>query len=254
VHLQDWPDKASFAADEALVKRMDLARAVCSAAASVRTAQNLRNRLPLSTLTVAHAGHTVLEPLREVIAEEANVKQVVFAEDPTAFGAEVLAVNSRIVGKRVGGKMKDVLAAAKAGNWHRVGGGAVEVAGEVLQPAEFELRFQAKEGLSATPFDGAAGVVVLDTKVTPALEREGLARDFIRLVQVARKEADFKITDRIAINVKAGPAASEAIRAHLGEVKAETLATSLDFADAPAGTVSETKLGDETVTIGIKVA
>ena len=61
VHLQDWPDAAAFAVDAALVERMDLARAVCSAAASVRTAKNLRNRLPLRRLTIAHPRHAILD-------------------------------------------------------------------------------------------------------------------------------------------------------------------------------------------------
>ncbi|MBN8996305.1 MAG: isoleucine--tRNA ligase [Rhizobiales bacterium] len=255
VHLQDWPDASAFASDAALIERMDLAREVCSAAASIRMAKNLRNRLPLRRLTVAHPNHAVLAPLREVIAEEVNVKEVVFAGDPTKFGAEVLAVNARIAGKRLGGAMKDVLAAAKSGNWKRVGGDAIEVAGQVIRPEEYELRFRAAEGLDAASFAGSAGVVVLDTKVDADLEREGVARDFIRMVQVARKDAGFNIADRIAIEVKAGPAVSEAVKAHADMVKGETLAVSLASIDkAPAGFVSEGKLGDETIAIGVKVA
>ncbi len=226
VHLQDWPDASAFAVDAALVERMDLARDVASAAASVRTAKNLRNRLPLAKLTVAHPRHATLAPLRDVIAEEANVKQVAFADDPSAFGAEVLVVNPRIIGKRLGGAMKDILAASKAGEWKRLDAGAVEVAGQRIEPGEYEIRFQTKGGLDAVSFDNNAGVVVLDTAVTPALEREGLARDFIRLVQVARKDAGFNVADHIAIEVKAGPAAAAAIDAHLDEVKRETLGVS----------------------------
>jgi isoleucyl-tRNA synthetase len=254
VHLADWPDASAFAVDAALVERMDLARAVCSAAASIRTAKNLRNRLPLRRLTVAHPRHAMLEPLRDVIAEEANVKEVVFADDPTKFGAEVIAVNARIVGKRLPAAMKDILAASKSGRWKRLDNGAIDVAGNRIEPGEYELRFKAQEGLDATSFDGSAGVVVLDTKVDAALEREGVARDFIRLVQVARKEANFNIADRIRIEVQAGEAVRAAISAHEAMVKGETLGVSLDFADAPKGTVSEGKLGDETVKIGVQVA
>ncbi len=254
VHLEDWPDASAFAVDEALVARMDLARDACSAAASIRTAKNLRNRLPLRKLTVAHPRHATLEPLRAVIAEEANVKEVVFADDPSAFGSEVLAVNSRIVGKRVGKAMKDILAAAKAGDWHAVGGGAVEVAGQVIQGDEYELRFRAAEGLDAASFDASAGVIVLDTAVDAALEQEGVARDFIRLVQVARKDAGLNVSDRIRIEVKAGTAANDAIAAHLDAVKQETLAVAYDAVEAPGGFVSEGKLADEPIAIGVSVA
>ena len=255
VHLEDWPDASAFSVDADLVARMDLARAVASAAASIRTAKNLRNRLPLASLTVAHPNHRVLAPLSEVIAEEANVKQVVFADDPSTFGAEVLVVNPRILGKRLGAAMKEVLAAAKAGKWRRLDGGAVEVAGQRIEADEYEVRFQAKAGLDAASFDGNAGVVVLDTTITPELEREGLARDFIRLVQVARKDAGFNVADRIAIMVKAGPVAEAAIAAHVADVKSETLAVSLAVGDGdPAGTVSEAKLGDEPIVLGLSVA
>jgi isoleucyl-tRNA synthetase len=255
VHLQDWPDAGAFDGDVTLVERMDLARAVCSAAASIRTASNIRNRLPLRKLTIAHPRHAILKPLKDVIMDEANVKSIAIADDPSAFGSEVLVVNPRLVGKRLGSAMQAVLAEARAGEWKRLPDGAVEVAGNRIEPGEYEVRFQPKAGLAAAPFDGNAGVVVLDTNVTPELEREGLARDFIRLVQVARKDAGFNVADRIAIEVRAGAAANDAISAHLDAVKHETLAVSFDRTDAtPAGHVSEAKLADEPIAIGVRVA
>jgi isoleucyl-tRNA synthetase len=282
VHLQDWPVAATLVethdyqgwflasrgiaippAEEYgvdLVATTDLVRNACSAAASIRTGKNLRNRLPLLKLTIAHsafaddAHRSIMETFKPVIAEEANVKEVVFADNPSQFGSEVLVVNPRIVGKRLGGAMKDILAAAKAGQWKRLDAGAVEVAGNRIEPDEYEVRFQTQGGLDATSFDGNAGVVVLDTKVTPELEREGLARDFIRLVQVARKDAGFNVADRIAIEVNAGPTAAAALDAYLADVKGETLAVSLTKTATPAGTVSEAQLGDEAITLGVRVA
>jgi isoleucyl-tRNA synthetase len=254
VHLQDWPDASRFASETALVERMDLARDACSAAASIRMAKNIRNRLPLRKLTVAHPRRDLLEPLRDVIADEANVKEVAFASDPKAFGSEVLVVNPRVVGKRLGSLMKAVLEAAKAGAWKKLPDGAVEVAGTRIEKDEYELRFRATEGIDAASFAGNAGVVALDTFVDEALAREGLARDFIRLVQVARKEAGFAISDRIHIEVKAGADTEAAIRAHQDMVKAETLALSVDFVPVPSGTVSTPSLQDEKVTLGVRVA
>ncbi len=256
VHLQDWPDASAFDPDWALVERMDLAREACSAAAAIRAAKNLRNRLPLRQLTVAHAAKVDrLVPFLEIIKDEANVKDVAFSSEPSAFGAEVLVVNPRAVGKRLGPAMKAVLAAAKAGQWRRTNDAAVEVAGERIEKDEYDIRFQPKEGLAAAPFAGNAGVVVLDTEVTPELEREGLARDFIRLVQMARKDAGFNVSDRIRIEVKAGPAAGEAIGGHIEAVKKETLAVSCELTEGtPTGRVSEAKLGEEPIAIGVRVA
>jgi isoleucyl-tRNA synthetase len=255
VHLQDWPQAEAFQTDVALVEQMDLARAVCSAAASIRTAKNLRNRLPLRTLTVAHQRNAILQSLRDVIADEANVKDVVLVNDPARFGAEVLVVNPRLVGKRLGKAMQAVLAEARAGEWKRLPDGAVEVASHRIEAGEYELRFAAKEGFDAASFDGNAGVVVLDTRVDAALEREGLARDFIRLVQVARKDAGLNVADRIRIEVKAGEIGAAAIAEHLDAVKQETLAVAFRRTEGtPGGFLSEAKLGDEAITLGIRAA
>ncbi len=255
VHLQDWPDAEALQADQALVDRMDLARNAASAALSIRMAKNLRTRLPLRRLTIAHPHNDTLRPLREVIADEVNVKEVMIESDPAAYGATEAAVDARLVGKRLGKAMKDVLAATRSGNWHDVGGGAIEAAGEVLRADEYELRFRPREGLDAVAFSGSAGVVVLDTKVDAELEAEGVARDFIRLVQVARKNAGFEISDRIHMTI----AVSEALRAllelHKHLIKRETLALSLAFGDTDrAGTVSNAKLNDEPIVIGLERA
>lgn len=203
---------------------------------------------------MAHPGHDKLALLKDVIADEVNVKEVVLAEDPSAFGQVVLAVDPKI-GKRLGKGLKDVLAAARAGQWKALGEGRYAVAGETIEPGEYELRFKANEGLDAVPFDGAAGVVVLDTEVDAALEREGIARDFIRLVQVARKDAGLNVSDRIHIEVKFADGAGDAVLAHEATVRAETLAETLrPTNDVPEGFVSETKLLDEPVSIGVRVA
>jgi len=254
VHLADWPDASAFVSDPALVERMDLARTVASAALSIRTVKNLRTRLPLRRLTVAHPGFEKLALLKDVIADEVNVKEVVLASDPAAYGEVVLAVDPKI-GKRLGKNLKDVLNAARAGQWEELDGGRYAVAGQTIEPGEYELRFKANEGLDAVAFDGAAGVVVLDTEVDAALEREGVARDFIRLVQTARKEAGFNIADRIHIEVKIANGLGGALVDHAETIRAETLAETLrPTNDRPEGFVSETSLLDEPIEIGVRVA
>lgn len=254
VHLADWPDAGALVNDPVLVERMDLARSVASSAASIRTIKNLRTRLPLRSLVVAHPDHAKLEPLVGVITDEVNVKEVTFVDDPSAYGRPVLTPNLPVVGKRLGAQLKGVIAAAKAGEWKPVGD-AVEVGGVTLAAGEYFLKFQANEGVDAAPFDGSAGVVVLDTHVDEGLEREGIARDFIRLVQVARKEAGFRISDRIHIEVKAANDAATAIVDHEETIRAETLAETLRPTDGePEGFVSRSTLDDQPIEIGVRVA
>ena len=254
VHLEDWPDAGAFVRDEDVLSRMDMARAACSAALSLRTAKNLRVRLPLRRLTIAHADSALVEPLLGVIAEEVNVKEVTLSGDPDQFGSVVLGVDPRI-GKRLGKQMKDVMAAARAGDWTALEDGRVEVGGQTIEADEYELRFQPAKGVDAAAFSGASGVVALDTAVDEALEREGLARDFIRQVQTARKEADLHVADRIVLSVKAGDDLAGALNAHKDMIMAETLATAMSVGhEDPPGHRHAAELGEHLVEVGIEKA
>ena len=76
------------------------------------------------------------------------------------------------------------------------------------------------------------GFVVLDTVVTPELEAEGLARDVVRGVQQARKDAGLEVSDRISLTVGGSDATRAAVEAHRDLIATETLATSLTVSDA----------------------
>src|SRR5262249_34099166 len=155
--------------------QMDLVRDVCAGVLSVREEKNLRTRLPLKTLTVAHPDVATLTPYRELIAEEINVKAVGFSADPAQTGERRLVVRPQI-GKRSGPKMKDVMAAVGRAEWSELPDGRVAVAGIELGPEDFSLRVVTPEGLDSKPFDQGRGLVVLDTRVYQDLEREGFAR------------------------------------------------------------------------------
>jgi isoleucyl-tRNA synthetase len=101
-----------------------------------------------------------------------------------------------------------------------------------LEEGEFELRLvaRASEGAAvAAPLAEAGGVVLLDTDVSPELAAEGLARDVIRVVQQARREAGLDVSDRISLTVDASASVAAAVRTHQEFVAAETLATSVTF-------------------------
>src|SRR4029077_17959193 len=76
VHLEDWPDVSDWPEEQELAGAMDLVRIVCSTALGLRKAHQLRVRLPLASLTVAHPAAGSLVPFTELIAEEVNVEAV----------------------------------------------------------------------------------------------------------------------------------------------------------------------------------
>jgi isoleucyl-tRNA synthetase len=253
VHLETWPTASQFPADPVLVSTMDTVREVCSAALSLRKTNGLRVRLPLQTLTVATPAATGLQPFADLVADEVNVKQVVFSDDVAAYGQQVLTVVPRVLGPRVGASVQQVIKAVKAGEWSLVDG-VPEAAGVRLQEGEYELRLVARAAAgsaAAAPLPEAGGVVVLDTEVTPALAAEGLARDVIRVVQQARREAGLDVSDRIALTLEAPSTVVDAVKTHQEFVAEQTLATSVSYGAAgEEGFAGEAGEG-ETVRVGV---
>jgi isoleucyl-tRNA synthetase len=208
---------------------MDEVRRVCSAALSLRKASKLRVRLPLATLVVAAPDADALAPFTEIIADEVNVKRVELTTDVAAHGHFELVVNARACGPRLGGDTQKVINAVKAGEWTTTSDGVVVAAGIELLAGEYERRLVATDpGLTAA-LPGGAGLVVLDTTVTPELAQEGVARDVIRAVQQARREADFAVSDRITVTVAGAESVVAAVRAHEDFLKSETLATQVNY-------------------------
>ncbi|BEL09445.1 isoleucine--tRNA ligase [Actinoplanes sichuanensis] len=246
VHLTDWPSADAFPADHELVASMDAIRDVASAALSLRKAKGLRVRLPLASLTVATADGSRLTGLGDLVKDEVNVKDVVFTDDVAAYCQQVLTVVPRALGPRVGKQVQQVIKAVKSGEWELVDGAPV-AAGVTLAEGEYELKLVAADVENSAPLPAGGGVVVLDTVVTAELATEGLARDVIRVVQQARRDADLDVSDRITLVLSASPAVRAAVETFRDFVAGETLATALEFAELTDGFAGEVGDGEQVV-------
>jgi isoleucyl-tRNA synthetase len=121
-----------------------------------------------------------------------------------------------------------VIRAVKAADWSETGG-VVTAGGVELREGEYTLRLvPADEERSAT-LPANAGLVVLDTDVTPDLEAEGLARDLVRAVQQARRDAGLHVSDRIRLTVRTTPELVAALTPYRELVAGEVLATESAF-------------------------
>jgi isoleucyl-tRNA synthetase len=248
VHLTDWPLVDELPADDALVAAMDTVREVCSATSALRKAGNLRNRLPLSSLTVVVADPDALAGFEAIVRDEVNVKEVrllaVDSEEAASYGVEQkLTVNARAAGPRLGRSVQDAIKGSKSGDWSVADDGTVTAGGLVLEEGEYTLETVAgsADAGSATGVLRSGGFVVLDTEVTPELAAEGLARDLVRQVQQARRDAGLEVSDRIALTIAGSDEVQAAARTHEQLITGETLATSYDVVPGPSG--------DPTVTV-----
>jgi isoleucyl-tRNA synthetase len=234
VHLTPWPDATELPADDALVAAMDLVREVASAGHSIRKAAGLRARLPLRSLTVAGRADDGLVALADLIASEVNVKDVRFSDDVSGLAEEVLAIVPSALGPRLGQATQAVIAAARRGEWVQSPDGTVEVAGAPLLAGEYALQLRPVAEKAARVLAGGTGIVVLDLETDEALESEGLARDIVRLVQQARRDAGLNVSDRIRLRLGVTPSVAAALQPWLGYVSSQVLAESIEF-DTIAG-------------------
>ena len=197
VHLEDYPNLSAIKFDASLVDDMDFLQDLCSAGKFIREEKNLRNRLPLSSLTVV--GHELPTAYSEIIKDELNVKEVKFDNNLSAYADKKIYLYTPLLGKALGKDMGAVMAAYKQGQWELNNDGTLSIGGQKLTTDLFEVRLDMKEGVAGRAFAENKALVTLDTVVTDELKREGMARDFVRLVQTLRKDKDFNVSDRIEL-------------------------------------------------------
>lgn len=200
VHLADYPQLENIKLDETLVDEMDFLQDLCSAGKFIREEKNLRNRLPLAGLTVVGDNLGFLNgQYQDIIKDELNVKEVKIDNNLAAYAAKTVYLYTPLLGKALGKDMGPVMAAYKQGKWELNADGTLSIAGQTLTPDLFEVRLDMKDGVAGKAFADNKAVVTLNTNVTDELKREGMARDFVRLVQTLRKDKDFNISDRIEL-------------------------------------------------------
>ena len=236
VHLADWPLADELPADDALVAAMDKVREVCSATSALRKAGSLRNRLPLASLTVVVEDPAALAGLRGDRRRRGERQGGAAARPPTRprrrrtasrrSSRSTPAPPARGSGKDV----QQAIKGSKSGDWSVAEDGTVTAGGLALVEGEYTLETVAgsADDTTAVGVLPTGGFVVLDTAVTPELAAEGLARDLVRAVQQARRDAGLDVSDRIALTVAGSDAVQAAARTHEQLITAETLATSYD--------------------------
>ncbi|MGZ4602295.1 MAG: isoleucine--tRNA ligase [Kineosporiaceae bacterium] len=215
VHLLDWPGVGAGEADElptdaALVTGMDRAREVASTTLGLRKAQHLRVRQPLPALTVVTAEPAELKAFTDVVADEVNVKSVRLLGLDDAAAAQLgvtqrLTVNARAAGPRLGKDVQAAIRASKTGDWRLEDDGSLVCGGLRLLEGEYTLDTVVAgdgAGHEAVAVLSSGGFLVLDLRVTPELEREGVARDLVRAVQQVRRDAGLAVGDRIHLAVE----------------------------------------------------
>lgn len=233
IHLQDYPDVSNIKFDDELVKEMDLVKEICSVALFLRDKENLRVRLPLNQIKIIGNDIEDLKKYKDIIADEVNVKNVVFESDIDKIATFVIEVDLKKLGSKYGEKLRDIMKAVKENKWKRVDGDKVEIANTILEKDEYSIKLKPKkESKNMQALSNNKAIIELDFNITPELELEGLARDLIRIIQQNRKDANLVLSDRIKLSLKtSSQKLIKAIQDNAEYIKNQTLAKELDIVD-----------------------
>lgn len=204
IHLETYNSskikKLSF--DEDIIKKMDLIKEICSTIFSIRKEKNLRVRLPLNSVTI-FTNFNFNNSDIEIIKTETNVKEVFIRKDSfDSVAEEFVKLDFKKLGLRLKDDIKKVTSLIKENKFKKNKDGSILVDEFKILPDEFIYLYKPKdEKFSIQVCFNNSILVLLDIKITDELEKEGFVRDFIRSVQIFRKEQNLNINDVVEINV-----------------------------------------------------
>jgi isoleucyl-tRNA synthetase len=268
VHLCPWPVVDEGLRDDALLREVNGVLQAVSLGHSARRESDVRVRQPLARVLVqapAPEARPWLHAWRDTILEELNVKELELLDDAGDLVSYSLKANLPKLGKKLGkqmGAVRAVLESASPEEARRIGEASrrgesfsIRVGDEEMELAADEVLVQTQQqsGYSFAIENGWS--VAIDTTLTPELQDEGVARDFVRAIQSARKDAGFEVSDHIAILLVDTPGTSRMpdVLEQFGDyIQQETLADELRLVGSDYPELSEAKVGDGTVRFRVE--
>ena len=240
VHLQMFPlvDKASglksYKVNQDIISQMDITREICGVVLSIRKKHNIRTRMPIKYIKII--GTNLSGDLIEVVKDETNVKDVLFADEKSVKIEKTVKLNFKAIGAKVGSKMNEITNAVKTNNF-KIENNQMHICGFVLINNE---DFTYTNTISQNGYNTAtedyqltannAIPVIVCIQSNEELELEGICRDFVRLIQTKRKEQNFEITDKISIKYNTNDdIIKKAITNHLNYIQSQTLCTNISI-------------------------
>ncbi|MAT44868.1 MAG: isoleucine--tRNA ligase [Anaerolineaceae bacterium] len=263
VHLAFWPAYDEAAINEELNREMAVVMKLASVGHAARNKANRKVRQPLAEAAFSVGNveeQKVILKYADILEDELNVKHVRALDAATEAVAYEIKPLPKQLGQKYGKNFPAIRCALMALDAEKVAktlladeSVQLEVNGEQFDilPEEVEVRSLAKEGY-AVASEGAY-LAALVTDLTPELEKEGLAREFVRRVQDLRKSAEFDISDRIKLKVEASPKLAKALKDFEDYVMAETLTVEMK-AEKPSEDLPQvtSEFDGETVTVGVE--
>jgi len=258
IHLCTFPTVQTEFLDADLEASMGTVLQIVTMGRSARNGASLKIRQPLRQMHVK-AETPLDDAFADIIAEELNIKRIKTIDNLSDFVSYSFKPQLKTVGPKYGkqvGEIRTALAGldglktnavlSEAGHIQLdLPGGSVTLGVEDLL-----IETAQREGLYTVSDHGVT--VAIDTTLDDALIEEGFVREIISKIQTMRKEANFQVTDRIAVTLSGSALVSELAEKHFDAIAGEVLATSMRSAE-PSGFVKSWDVNGETVSFGLLV-
>lgn len=238
VHHVLYPVADESVIDAGLEERMQLAQDASSLILSLRKKVNIKVRQPLQKVLIPVLSSQMkqhLQQVEDIIKSEVNVKEVEYLSDTDGFISKKIKPNFVALGKKLGAKMKAVSTALsqfgqqEITQFEKEGKYSLLIDNEpvILQINEVEISSEDIPGWTVA--NKGSLTVALDINITPELEQEGNAREFVNRIQKIRKDSNFDLTDRIVVKVSGADELKTSLTLFKEYICAEVLADELEF-------------------------
>ena len=240
VHLAKYPIANDSYIDTELEARMELAQLSSSLVLSIRKKVNIKVRQPLQKLMIPVLDAKIESRLRlveDLIKNEVNVKEIEYITETEGVIKKKAKANFKTLGAKLGGKMKAAAALInnldqqKIATMEREQSLNIMVDGEqiILTPEDMDIIAEDIPGWSVAHKDSLT--VALDISISEELQHEGNAREIVNRIQKIRKDADYELTDRIAVFIEKNEQLNDSIIKFYTYICAEILADKMDIID-----------------------
>ena len=263
VHHVLFPSVNDACIDNSLEERMQLAQDASSLILSLRKKVNIKVRQPLHKVLIpvlSQHMHEQLLKVEDLIKSEVNVKEIEYLQADNTFISKKIKPNFVALGKKLGSKMKSVSRALSIftqediARLERDGWYELSIDGDNIKLGINEVELTSEDIPGWTVASKGPLTVALDITITPELQQEGDAREFVNRIQKIRKDSGFELTDKIHVQIDTNEALKSSLIAHKDYICAEILAETLEFRSIAEGGTEVEVNDNQLITIVTKKA
>ena len=264
VHMVAWPEAEPAWRNDELLHDIGVVQKVVGLARAARGQSGVRTRQPLSRLLVRapdDAAAKALQDHQEQILEELNVKTIEFIARDAGLVSYRIKPNLPVLGKRYGKLIPAIRKALEEADGAAIASAVarseefdIEVGADTLTLESGDVLIETHSAAGYACAEDGGYLTALDTSLNDKLVNEGVAREIVRSIQDARKQAGLEVSDRIVLGVAGSGGIETALGEHRDYIMTETLATTWEVGQSDALYADKRELGDEHWTLEFRKA